>query len=202
MYRQTLGVVTDTEYVVLTPSVEPPPPPPPPDWPVTRSVHIFDNFEVTSESQEILKNVTRKIVNVDTSVLIGGKIDYSILYTQGNTIPNPNVRVFFNDMEVVSELLQLNGSTVGAIDLTGLVKEANTIKIQVESTILMWAECFFDIWVTFGYSEEPATDPVGQKDWTDWIKDNMLLVGIVGIGALLLLTRGGPTITIIQPKKS
>lgn len=25
MYRQTLGIVTDTEYVVLTPSVEPPP---------------------------------------------------------------------------------------------------------------------------------------------------------------------------------
>jgi len=38
MYRQALGVVTDVEYVVLTPSVEPPPngngepPTPPPDW--------------------------------------------------------------------------------------------------------------------------------------------------------------------------
>ena len=28
MYRQALGVVTDTEYIVLTPDVTPPPPPP------------------------------------------------------------------------------------------------------------------------------------------------------------------------------
>jgi len=40
MYQQRLGVVTDTEYLTLTPSVEPPPdgngvpppPPPPVNW--------------------------------------------------------------------------------------------------------------------------------------------------------------------------
>ena len=33
-------------------------------------------------------------------------------------------------------------------------------------------------------------------------KPNWLLLGIIGVGALLLLTRGGQKITIIQPKKS
>ena len=33
-------------------------------------------------------------------------------------------------------------------------------------------------------------------------KPNWLLLGIIGIGALLLFTRKGTAITIIQPKKS
>jgi len=33
-------------------------------------------------------------------------------------------------------------------------------------------------------------------------KPNWLLLGLIGVGALLVLTRGGPKITIIQPKKS
>lgn len=49
MSSQSLGVVTDTEYVVLTPSEEPPPngngepPPPPPetDWGILALLGIF-----------------------------------------------------------------------------------------------------------------------------------------------------------------
>lgn len=173
------------------------PPPPPVEWPVTRSLHLFDRVKLKALWYEISKSMSRGIAGIDTSVLVGGKLDYTVTYTQG--VPIAEIaNIAFDGVNYFSERIVKGETKSGSIDLTGLIGNEGNVTISFDSFPGMWSEVSFDIWVTLGFSDEPATEPTPtQPDWMKWV-----ILGGAGIIALILLTRAVPKITIIQPKNS
>ena len=192
MYRQALGVVTDVEYVVLTPGVAPPPTPPE-EWPVTRSLHLFDNVKLKAEWFDISKAMSRSITDIDTAVLLGGRLDYTVKYTQGMPIAE-TANIALDGVNIVSEKLSKGDTKSGSVDLTGFIGGEAKVTISFASAPGIWSEVLFDVWIILGYSEEPATEPSTPKpDWMNW-----LVYGALGVGALLLFTRKGPTVVVMK----
>ncbi|GAH51016.1 unnamed protein product, partial [marine sediment metagenome] len=86
-------------------------------------------------------------------------------------------------------------------DLTGLIGRAVKITISLESQIGFWSEISFDIWLTLGFSEKPATDPEEEPfDWWEWFRDNAwwISLGVLGAG-LIIMYRPSPPVIIYQP---
>ena len=190
MYRQTLGIVTDTEYVVLTPGATPPPE----DWPVTRTLHVFDNVRLKAEWFDISKALSQRIVNIDTNVLLGAYVDYTVKYTQGLPI-SEKANIAFNDVNIASETLWKAETKSGTALVTDSIGKEAKSTISFLSAPGIWSEVLFEVWITFGFSEEPDKDPslALLDDWQKW-----LLYGAIGLVALLVLTRGTTKVIVVK----
>ena len=156
-------------------------------WPVTRRIHLFDSFKLKAEAWEVAKTETREITNVDMDALIGGKLEYTIHYTRGNEI-ELEARIFWNDTQMTRALLSWGKLKTGTIDLTGLIKNSNALRIWMETTPVTWAECSFDIWITLGYSKEPAVEPdVPEPEWWEKIEPwQWAMAGVFGLGVVYI----------------
>ena len=159
-------------------------------WPVTKSIHLFDNVKLKAEWFDISKALSRSITNIDTSVLLGGRLDYSVTYTQGWPLVE-TANIYFESSvfseRIVTASLSKGQTKVGAVDLTGFIGNAFDVKINFYSAPGIWSEIQFDIWVTLGFSEPPATDPHEPFDLWEWIKENPILAGAIGIGGMYIL---------------
>lgn len=201
-----LSIVIDRDnisiYAVFK-VAEIPPPPPPTEWPVTRRMHAFDNYRFKANQWEITK---KKIwpgpSSVDTTTLLGGKLEYTVSYLQGTPLAE-NADIYFNGSLIVREHLEKGETKTGSFDLTGLIFSSNTTTIGIESFIGFWSEVLFDIWITLGYSEDPVIEPGAPEppwwetlEWWQW-----LLVGGFSLAGIMLITRG-PTVIIARPTKS
>lgn len=172
-------------------------------WPVTRRIHVFDSVALKAQLFELGKKKSRDITKVDTKVLLGGKLDYTVTYTKGTPL-GEIANIFFNDELIINESLNKGQSKTGSIDLTGFIGNTNKVTIGFESFIGFSSEIIFDVWFTLGYSEEPAVDPGADKPgfFDNLTTTDKLILAGVGIAGVLLLSRGGPRITILQPKSS
>ena len=169
-------------------------------WPVTRSLHLFDNVKLKAEWYDIKKSLTKSLRNIDPNVLLGGRLDYTVTYTQGwplYELANIDFEGFYIDERIASDRLEKGETKSGSVDLSGLIAGNADVTISFASSPGMWSEVQFDIWVTLGFSEPPATEPVEPFDLIEWIKENPLLAGAIGFGALyFLFSKTGKTIVL------
>ena len=145
-----------------------------------------------------MKRRSNSIINIDTSLLIGAKLDYVVKYVDGTPLAEvPNIS--FDGASVFSESIAKGEARSGTIDLTGIIGSTATITISFESFPGFWSEVLFDIWVTLSYSEEPPVDPTTPFNWEEFINRYGKWIALGG-GAILLITlmrpRGAPIIVI------
>ena len=156
-------------------------------WPVSKSIHLFDNVKLKAEWFDISKEMSRSIVNIDTSVLLGGRLDYAVTYTQGWPLVE-TANIYFESSvfseRIVTASLSKGQTKSGSVDLTGFIGNAFDVKIHFYSAPGIWSEVQFDIWITLGFSEEPPIPPSPPPDLK-----NVLLLGALGLGVLYILTR-------------
>lgn len=196
-----LGVVIDrdsfTIYAIFKESMTPEPP----DgetWPVTRRMHLFSNHELTSSWHDTWKRETRLVKGVDLNLLLGGKIDYSVTFLQGNQVPI--VAITWNEETLVQQTLRPVGTTItGSADITGLIVGTNSLTIAANSIIGAWNSCIFDVWLTLGYSDEPTIEPGTPPEWIEWLEKNwkLLALSAVGLTGVYLFTRKGPPVVVL-----
>jgi len=171
----------------------------PPEWPHTFPIHVFDNVKLKAAWWEISKVESRSIIDIDTSLLIGGKLDYTVKYTDGS-VYNEGAWIDFDGTNILFESLSKGEAKSGTIDLTGLIGKSANITIKVESGPGNWSEVLYDIWLTLGFSEEPSTQPgLPPFDWGEWLRKNALWItlGTVGLGAILLYSTRKPAPPVI-----
>jgi len=172
----------------------------PPEWPHTIPVHVFDSFKLKAESWQIWVKDSRTIIDIDTSLLLGGKLDYTVKYNQGSPLAE-TAYIAFNDINIVTESLAKGETKSGTIDLTGLIGSEAKISISLESMIGFWSEISFDIWLTLGFSEEPPVPPgPAPFDWMEWLRDNAWWISLAVLGTgLIIMYRPSPPVVIYQP---
>lgn len=156
-------------------------------WPVTKPVHVYDNKKMKAQWYDISKADSKTIVDIDTAVLMGGRIDYAITYTQGMPI-GETVTLSFNGQEIAKPSLSKGETKTGSVDVTGFIAEQNTVKVSFESAPGIWSEIMFDVWLYLGYSEEPVKDPkpafqLSNLAWWQWS-----LIGLGGLTVLYIVT--------------
>jgi len=176
----------------------------PPEWPHTIPVHIFNNEKLKAEWWEIGKSKSRSIIDIDTALLMGGRLDYTVKYIQGMPL-GEIAKIAFDGTNIVTERLSKGEAKSGTIDLTGLIGRSATITISFESAPGIWSEVLFDIWLVLGFSEEPVQPPSGEKWWTslfDWLDKNKywIALGVIGT-SVILMYRPSPPFVIYQPPR-
>lgn len=172
---------------------------PPEPCPYPLEGPIFQNYLLKCEAWEIVDRKTKMLSDVDMSLLLGGTLTWTMEYTKGNEITFPG-HIFFNDQRLETATLT-HGEPFksGTIDLTGLIKKTNSVKIAIESSPLQWCEVSFSVWVTVCFSAEPEEPPIIEEP-TPPISTNMKYAAIGG-GAIvlaLLLSRRGPQVVVIR----
>jgi len=182
-------------------------PPPPPNgdgngvtWPIKKRIHIFDNVKVEPGTGTWTEKKF-KLTGVDLSVLLGAKLDYVISYNAGILPPVIN-RIILNDQEVLKLSLWTYTTQTGTVDITGLLKPTDIIKINVTQVMATFSSVAFDVWLTLGYSEEPVIEPgEGGPTLEELLKEYWwLAAGGIGLAGIYLLTRKGqPLIVMTQP---
>ena len=197
-----LGVVIDKDsfsvYAIFKESEVPPPPPDTPTWPITRQVHLFDNMKIETGWGTWVEK-TRPLVGVDTGVLMGAKINYTINF-KSSVLPGIHVYFYVNDVEVGVVFPPLGEPVTGEIDITGYLTGTNTFKVGVSAGPAGFNVVYVDEWVTVGYSDEPVIEPSSPfNPYWDWIVKNwkLLAVGGGGLFALYLFTRKGPPVIVV-----
>jgi len=171
-------------------------------WPHTVPIHIFINKKLKAESWELGKSATESIINIDTSLLQGGKLDYTVQYIQGTPLAEI-AKIWFDGEKIVEERLSKGEAKSGTIDLTGLIGRTATITISFDSMFGFWSEVLFDVWLVLGFSEEPPTPPEPEPfDWMEWLRKNAwwISLGVLGAG-LIIMSRSGTPIVIYQPPR-
>ena len=172
----------------------------PPEWPITIPIHVFDNVKLKAEWWEIAKEDSNTIINIDTALLLGGKLEYRVQYTQGLPIAEI-ANIDFDGTNIVSERLSKGEIKSGTIDLTGLIGRDATITIRFDSSPGIWSEILFDVWLTLGFSEEPPIPPGPPPfDWWEWLRDNAWWISLAVLGTgLIIMYRPSPPVVIYQP---
>ena len=152
---------------------------------------IFQSFLLKCEAWETGKYATKVLKNVDTDLLISASMAWSMTYTQGNEL-EVDCHIFLNDQRMASAMLaHWDPSKSGIIDLTGLIKNENDIKITMHSLPVTWCEVSFDVWITLCFSEEIEDPPiiVDKPDGDNTFK--YVAAGGVVVALTLLLSRKG-----------
>lgn len=164
-------------------------------WPVKKLMHPFDNVKLEPGIMTWIEK-SRLITKIDTSVLVGGKLAYTINYLSG-MLKGITVKIIWND-EVIYESGYpgpiIGVPITGSIDLTGYINSSNTLKVGVSQGPLGFNVVTFDVWLTLGYSEEPVIEPDMPSQWLEeWMKEYWwLAAGGIGLAGIYLLTRKGP----------
>ncbi|GAG63682.1 unnamed protein product, partial [marine sediment metagenome] len=174
----------------------------PPPWPHTEPIHVFSDFKLKAEWHEIWKRESRSFVNIDTDLLVGGRLDYTVKYTQGSPF-RETAYIAVDDVVMITESLAKGETKSGTIDLTGLIGKEIKITISLESQITFWSEVSFDIWLMLGFSEDPPTPPgPAPFDWMEWLRNNAgwIALGVLGAGLIIMYRPSpGPPVIIYQP---
>lgn len=172
------------------------------EWPHTEAVHAFSDFKLKAEWYQTWVKESRSFVNIDTDLLVGGRIDYAVKYVQGSPF-RETAYISVNDAVVVTESLAKGETKSGTIDLTGLIGRTVKITVKFESQIGFWSEVSFDIWLMLGFSEDPPIPPgPAPFDWMEWIRDNAwwMSITVLGLGTIILLMpRPSPPVIVYQP---
>ncbi len=178
------------------------------EWPVTKQELVFKDIRLSPGINKEAWSHKEKS-NVDTSTILGGKIDYSILF-EAATIPGCTAYIFWNNVQMAMISfwpLDVGKIKSGSIDIPmDKIGATNSIAIALSHVPLTFNRCLFNVYVTLGYSQEPEKDdPWEEEAFWDWIMKNAwwMSLGVIGMGLILMFRPGAsPPIIIVQPPAS
>ncbi len=175
----------------------------PGDWPVVKTDHVFDNVRLDPGFlQEARETATKK---VDVSQVLGGQIEYSVKLESSLTTASTYWILWNNEIMKEGGLWPTDPhGTIksGMLEIPkNKIRASNTLTIMLTQVPGLFNRVLFNVWVTLGYTAEPVDPPWGDEgDWTDWIRDNALWIGLGGVAlgatALYLVTPKTPTIVV------
>ena len=212
-----LGATIDKDsyriFAIFKESIIPPPPNGDQEWPVERSLTIF-NGEIlqANQWQTGISKESSEISIGDSKKYLGARLEYSITYLEGNA-GQITVGIDLNNTNQVSAGLKLTDkygppvpSTTGSKEITTpLYLKGNKIKIGHAQPPLAWSKAAYLVKLVIGYSGEPAIEPGEEPGPWDWLPKlewwQWGIIGGAGIGTIYLLTRRGqqPLIVMTQP---
>jgi len=177
-------------------------PPPPPNgngvtWPVTRQIHPFSNVKLEPGIMTwIEKSMT--ITSIDTTSLVGGKLNYTINYLSG-TLKGITAKIIWNDVVMYEVMPRIGVPVTGSIDLTGLINPSNVVKVGFSQGPFGFNSVAFDVWLILGYSKEPVIEPgMPGPGLEDLLKEYWwVAAGGIILGGIYLFTRKGPPIIVM-----
>jgi len=160
--------------------------------------HIFDNVKLKAEWWDTSKSRSESVINIDTSLLVGARLDYTVQYIQGMPL-GEIANIALDGVNIVSEDLPKGVAKSGTVDLTGKVGKSVTITISFASFPGIWSEVLFDVWIIFEFSEEPPTPPIVPFNWEEFINKygKWVALGVGGVVILSLMRPPGQPIIVI-----
>jgi len=168
-------------------------------WPIEYPIHIFNNTKL-NPGLLLEGSKTENISNVDTSVLLGGRVDYSITHVSA-VLPGYDAKIFWNDVEKVTGR-PIEGALSGSFDLTPFeIGPINTIKIYMKQGPAGYNVCIFDVYVTLGFSEKPAYEPKTPFNWQELIDKYGKWIGLGVAGLVILYMMKRPSIIVVGGSK-
>ncbi len=182
---------------------DPPNGPPPSDWPVVKTDHVFQNVRldpgILKEAQE---SVTKQ---VDVDLVLGGQIEYSVKLESSLTTASTYWILWNNEImkEEGFQPWEPHGTIKSGLLMIpkDKIRASNTLTIMLTQVPGLFNRVLFNVWVTLGYTAEPVDPPWDEEgDWTDWIRNNALWIGLGGVAlgatALYLATPKTPTVVV------
>jgi len=173
------------------------------DWPIVKVDHVFDNVRldpgILKEAQETAEK------HVDTSLVLGGQIEYSVKLEASITTACTYFILWNNEVlqeegfqpwdphgTIKSGLLMLPQSKI---------RNINTLTVILSQVPGLFNRVLVNIYVTLGYNMEPSDPPWGGvPDWTDWMRENALWLALGGVAlgaaAVYLVKPAVPTVIV------
>ena len=172
-------------------------------WPVSIPIHIFDKILLKGGWGEGSAK-SAPIANVSTDILLGAKIEYSITWEKSGVLGVVDAYIEWNGYKLLTQhwgVGEVGSVTTGSIDITGRVLTTNNIVVGFEQGLAEFCEVRFDIWVTFGFSEDPPEPPQVPTNWWDIIDKYKLWIALGGIGIVALYMFKKPSIIVVGGSK-
>jgi hypothetical protein len=172
------------------------------EYPVKKTYQIFNNRVLRSSwQQDWVWDSKQNSAPIDTEVLLGGKLIYSIEVQGGNGwVYDATVR--WNDIDVFTapERLKKGDIITGEIDLTGQILPKNEVSVGFYTYYAAWAELVFTVYLECGFSEEPETNPEWKDKWIDQIIPYVPVMVLAGLGvfAITRLTNRNQPLIVFQ----
>ncbi len=185
--------------LLITVTDDVPPNGPPDGGNVVFPIHVFDDVKLKAELWEIGKSRTNSVINIEPSLLVSAKLDYTVQYLGGTPLGEV-AKIDFDGVNLVTENLTKGEAKSGSVDLTGVVGRSASVTIKFESFPGFTSTVLFDVWITLVYSEAPPVDPKTPPfNWDEFINKygKWIALGVTGIVVLYLMRpRGAPIIVI------
>ena len=172
-------------------------------WPYVYEKYLFSNVILRTNQVDIVQELNTQINRVDLNKIIGGRIDYTITYLEGNSVPNPDGMIAFNGEKILEQPLQKNVPINGSIDITGKILYDNNLTIALASTLLFWAKASFTIKLSLGFTEKPDFNPDIPFDWWQFIDKygKWIALGVAGIVVVYMVKRPSMPIIVVGGSK-
>ena len=182
---------------------DPPNGPPPSDWPVVKTDHVFQNVRLDPGIlKEAIESVTKQ---VEVDLVLGGQIEYSVKLESSLTTASTYWILWNNEImkEEGFQPWEPHGTIKSGLLMIpkDKIRASNTLTIMLTQVPGLFNRVLFNVWVTLGYTAEPVDPPWDEEgDWTDWIRNNALWIGLGGVAlgatALYLATPKTPTVVV------
>ena len=159
-------------------------------WPVTKQ---YPYANIVLDPGALLRVVkTRDVGPVDTSVLLGAVLDYTITYQKG-VLHGVNTFTYWNDEKILEQPLtnvDLGKPIHGTLNLgTGRINKENVLKVEISQAPLGFNVVRFDFVLTLGYSEEPEEEPAEPFKWPELIWWQWGMIGIFSLGVVYIVVK-------------
>ena len=159
-------------------------------WPVTRQ-YPYENI-VLNPGPLLRKVEKRDVGPVDTSVLLGAVLDYTVTYKSG-VLHGVNTFIYWNDEKILEQPLvntDLGKPIHGTLNLgTGRIQKENVLKVEMSQAPIGFNIATYDIVLTLGYSEEPAEEPKPPFQWPELAWWQWAMIGGFGLGVVYIIVK-------------
>jgi len=167
------------------------PPPngePPAEWPVVKTTRVFDNVRldpgILQEAQQ------SKEKSVDTSLVLGGQIEYSVKL-ESSLATACTYYIMWNN-EILKEegfwVWEPHGTIKSGLLSIPLskIRSTNILTIALTHVPATFNRCLFNVYVTLGYRSTPPVDPPWEEEsLLEWLWRNAWWIALGSVGTLL-----------------
>ena len=159
-----------------------------PEWPVVKTDHVFDNVRLDPGILFEARQSQEK--QVDTSLALGGQIEYSIKLESSLTTACTYYIMWNNEIlleEGFAPWVPHGTIRTGVLNLPlSKIRSTNVLTIVLSHVPLTFNRVLFNVFVTIGYSNEPTVDPPWEEeDWLDWLMRNAWWITLGTAGTIL-----------------
>ena len=168
-------------------SGEPPNGEPPVEWPVVKTDHVFDNVRLAPGIFPEARQTAEK--QVDTSLVLGGQIEYSIKL-ESSLVTACTYYILWNNEILLEEgfapWVPRDTIRSGVLNLPlSKIRSTNVLTIVLSQIPGMFTRVLYNVFVTIGYSSEPTEDPAWRENLLDWLMRNAWWITLGTTGTLL-----------------